>query len=306
MALIITIIVLLILAGVTISAITGNESAMQKAQQAKQETDAANELEEIKLAVINAMVNGIDGNVSAENLKTALTGVIDNTSGITGNGPTWTITGKSGTNYKIDSYGQVEKLTSQSSSSLEPGIYDENNQIVWTWDEFLGLGVWNVDSNGVLAPIDDETMAGETALGYASRIKKVVIPDSVTSIGCEAFLGCTSLSSIEIPSSVTRIDNGGFAGLENLSSIEIPSSVTSIGDLAFWGCTSLRSVEIQNGVTSIGEGVFEECTSLSSITIHKNKGNFSYEDYYTWGLPTDNCYITINWDDQSDTYDGID
>ncbi len=264
MALIITIIVLLILSGVTISAITGNESAMQKAQQAKQETDAANELEEIKLAVINAMVNGIDGNVSAENLRTALTRIIDNTSGITGNGP-WTVTGKSGTNYKIDSYGQVEKLTSQSSSSLAPGIYNENNQIVWTWDEFLGLGVWNVDSNGVLAPIDDETMAGETALGYASRIKKVVIPDEVTSIGDRAFYYCTSLSSIEIP-----------------------SSVTSIGNWTFAECTSLRSIEIPSSVTSIGSNAFQNCTSLRSIIIHKNHDSISGA---LWGAPTNSVAI---------------
>ncbi|MBO6243584.1 MAG: hypothetical protein J6O41_03325, partial [Clostridia bacterium] len=53
-ALIITIIVLLILAGVTISAISGNESAMEKATEAREKNDLANELEEIKLCVINA------------------------------------------------------------------------------------------------------------------------------------------------------------------------------------------------------------------------------------------------------------
>ena len=59
-ALIITIIVLLILAGVTISAITGNESVMEKAQQAKEKTDIASEKEGIQLAIISAMANKQD------------------------------------------------------------------------------------------------------------------------------------------------------------------------------------------------------------------------------------------------------
>jgi len=265
---------------------------MQKAQQAKQETDAANELEEIKLAVVSAMVNGTDGKVSAENLRTALTGIIDNTSGITGNGP-WTITGKSGTEYKIYSNGQVEKQTSQSSqpsqssSNLAPGIYDENDQIVWTWDEFLEQGFWTVDSNGVLeidyATIENAMMNGmtqEEAMEYVSSIKKVILPDGITGLGDYVFENCQSLSSIEIPNSVTSIGEGAFWDCTSLSSINVNESnanYASVDGVLFnknktelilypEGNTA-TSYSIPNSVTSIREFAFSPCSSLSSIEI---------------------------------------
>ena len=95
----------------------------------------------------------------------------------------------------------------------------------------------------------------------------VVIPDSVTSIGGEAFSWCLNLISIEIPASVTSIGYSAFQGCSNLISIEIPSSVTSIGTGAFYCCSSLTSMEIPNSVTSIGSGAFERCNSLSSVKI---------------------------------------
>lgn len=79
---------------------------------------------------------------------------------------------------------------------------------------------------------------------------------SVTSIGDDAFWGCSSHSSIEIPSSVTSIGRSAFYGCSNLTSVEIPNSVTSIGDEAFKGCERLHSVTIGAGVLSIGSNAF--------------------------------------------------
>ena len=111
------------------------------------------------------------------------------------------------------------------------------------------------------------TSIGNQAFFGCSRLTSVTIPDSVTSIGGDAFRNCTGLTSITIPDSVTSIGNRVFEGCTSLTSVIIPDSVTSIGWRAFYNCDSLTSVTIGDSVTSIGSSAFEGCTSLKSITI---------------------------------------
>ena len=67
------------------------------------------------------------------------------------------------------------------------------------------------------------------------------------------------MTSITIPNSVTSIGKEAFYGCSGLTSVTIPNSVTSIGEYAFYGCSGLTSVTIPNSVTSIGCDVFSGC-----------------------------------------------
>ena len=114
---------------------------------------------------------------------------------------------------------------------------------------------------------DSVTSIGAYTFYDCSSLTSITIPDSITSIGKYAFDGCSSLTSITIPSSVTSIEDSVFSFCRSLTSITIPDSVTSIGNSAFYDCKSLTSITIPDSVTSIGMEVFLGCSSLTSITI---------------------------------------
>ncbi len=79
-------------------------------------------------------------------------------------------------------------------------------------------------------------------ISYLINNEKIIIPNTITSIGDNAFGLCYSLTSIEIPNSVTSIGYSAFSACNSLKSIEIPNSVTSIERHAFYGCGKLKSI----------------------------------------------------------------
>ena len=85
-------------------------------------------------------------------------------------------------------------------------------------------------------------------------------------IGDFMFCKCGNLQNIVLPQNVTSIGNNAFEGCTS-TSINIPESVTYIGDYAFQNCIALASVTIYSGITSIGGNAFSGCETLTSVTI---------------------------------------
>ena len=105
---------------------------------------------------------------------------------------------------------------------------------------------------------------------YCEDITTANISNGVTSIGKDAFYGCTAMTSVTIPNSVTTIDNGAFSYCGRLASIDIPDGVTSIGDGAFSYCDGLTNTTIPASVTSIGAEAFFECTNLTELIVQRS------------------------------------
>lgn len=133
-----------------------------------------------------------------------------------------------------------------------------------------------------------------TAIGMSAfmelKIKSVVIPEGVISIGQYAFSGCQLMESVKLPSTLTelgmgafndcqKLDNvvvpegvkelmpGVFAACHSLKNVQLPSALTAIGDQAFEWCYALEQITIPETVTSIGASAFTECNSLIEIRI---------------------------------------
>ncbi len=123
---------------------------------------------------------------------------------------------------------------------------------------------YDVKIDGVYYNLNNDAKTAEVTSGDKKYEGEISIPGSiendgisykVSSIGGFAFYYCIGLSSVIIPNSVTSIGENAFC-LCSLTSVTIPNSVTSIGRYAFYGCSNLTSVTIPNSVTTIGYSAF--------------------------------------------------
>lgn len=111
---------------------------------------------------------------------------------------------------------------------------------------------------------------GSNAFGGAV-ITSLILPNSLTTIGQEAFSGCYQLAEITWP------DNKGFTeinGFDHCTSLpdsifeSLPVTVTSIGYEAFLGCR-FSSVSLPGTIETIGERAFAYNYNLKSLSLHE-------------------------------------
>ena len=105
------------------------------------------------------------------------------------------------------------------------------------------------------------TSTNELVTGCVST----VIPNTVTSIGENAFCAISGLTSINIPESVTAIGDGAFSFCFDLTGdLTIPNSVKTIGSAAFFQCEGFDgTLTIGENVTYIGDEAFRKCSHFS-------------------------------------------
>ena len=184
-------------------------------------------------------------------------------------------------------------LFASKASAIESGKCGDN--VYYTFDD--KTGVLTISGSGKME--DYQVDAGH--FFNEITLKKVIIQEGVTSIGCSAFACCTELVSIIIPNSVKSIGAYAFdfcpslteivipSGVSiiyaytfrhcGLSSITIPDGVTNIGVEAFYGCKNLKNVSIPASVTTISEEAFHNCESLTSISIPASVTSIEYDAF---------------------------
>ena len=302
-ALVITIIVLLILAGVSIAMLTGQNGILTQASNAKIETEKADVEEGISLSVsefrLGQETNEIPNDKSfIDWLKDK--GYIDNNYTLQ---PTNILgkdisTGKGETTGKIDVY-KLEEVTEsakiasttkvaavevEEEKEYEVVYYDKNgsrevlNRFSLTTAEVLEEAneeMFDITDDGVITLKDYESYYKNN---LTWTIETLVIPSEVRGTPVKKiddwFMGDYStfyfssrknLKTVIIPEGVIEV--GGFKYCTGLTRVNLPTTLETIYSSAFENCTSLTNITIPDSVTEIGSRVFQDCTSLTNITI---------------------------------------
>jgi len=156
--------------------------------------------------------------------------------------------------------------------------------------------------NSFVVVITSGTNISDYAFRDCVGLTSITIPDSVTSIGKDAFYNTAwynnqpdglvyagkvaykykgtmpENTSIVIEDDTFGIADYAFYGCTGLTSVTIGNGVTSIGSYAFYGCSSLTSITIPDSVTNIGENAFYNCNGLTRIDVSENNTSYASVD----------------------------
>lgn len=135
---------------------------------------------------------------------------------------------------------------------------------------YVGCGIkyyWNNQEISTLEIPSSVTSIGNNAFYGCSGLTTLNLPSNVTSIGDRAFGYCSNLTSVDLPSSITKMGDFVFFYCEKLSNVNLPSDITTISTGAFGGCSSLQNINLPSGVTTIGDNAFSDCSNLTNVTL---------------------------------------
>ncbi len=124
------------------------------------------------------------------------------------------------------------------------------------------------DDLETLVIVDDGSteLPDKDALNEKKKLKKVVFPDSLTSIPRAFCRSVSALEEVKLPANLKIISNASFSKCTNLKTIDLPDTVTEIGAFAFADCTSLKDFTIPDGIKSIGEEAFYN-SGITSLVV---------------------------------------
>jgi hypothetical protein len=156
-----------------------------------------------------------------------------------------------------------------------------------TVQQLTGTLTWTLDSGTLTisgtGAMPDYPSSYSPWYKRGNNITTVNIQDGVTTIGDNAFAGCSSLTSISIPDSVATIGGAAFSDCTSLTSITIPNSVTTIGECAFCRCNSLRDVVVLSTTPlAINSNPFYGAPLSSAILTVPNGCEEAYESAAGW------------------------
>ncbi len=155
------------------------------------------------------------------------------------------------------------------SLDLSAPIHGDSGVIVALADDFLKNDTSKALLTSVCLP-DSLTSIGKEAFNGHKKLVSVTpfIPDGVTHVGYNAFSGCPLLESpLRMGYGPTlSLGTSAFSGASKLPSANLGPAVTALYQDDFKNCSALGSVRLPDTLTSIANQVFENCTALTNVT----------------------------------------
>ena len=316
-ALIVTIIVLLILAGVTIATLNGDNGILTKADEAKLSTELSRYKEELELYKIEKYNE--NRNFEEETLTAGKVELNYNTKESVETGNIKTIIPDISDEYfeKLEVIKGELLINTQNENEvrvaqrlgIEVNPYDIRDGVLWSSNGNLLL----MDENtGSLTIPDSVTAIGEGAFANLEGLRTIIIPSTVKRIeqnafrnnktletvimqekvnsdgtiegveyiGVGAFNSCVNLKKVQFAQDALKgIASEAFMSCSSIEEIEIPKNVTTLNAYTFSGCRNLVEIKLPETLVSINSQVFAYCTSLESITIPENVTNIGLEAF---------------------------
>lgn len=261
-ALVITIIILLILAGVTISALSGDNGILQNATKAKEQTEIANEIEQVKLSVIGALAKDNGGEITESNLEDELTNYIGTRNvdyELTGTGPFVVKYKDSGRNYMIDENGNVsEYVDILDDVKIGDYVNYKPDDVTTSYDKF---GVtYSGDSNGNIG--QDDTLKWRVLNintdGTVDLISEKPISATVSFQGARGYNNCVYLLNDYCRTMYSNNSKGAIARSVNIEDIQEKMKVVdeNTGKKAYENYISETGVSYKTGTYQYSNNVW--------------------------------------------------
>ena len=167
--------------------------------------------------------------------------------------------------YDDTTYGQTEQKYPNLKDLVIPSKVTSDGQEYVVTEiadyTFYNSNLWTISFPETLTTI------GNNAFTWSPNLESVKLPEAVTTIGKGAFASCGRLTSVTLPTTLTTIGDYAFRYCTRLPSISLPETITALGKYAFEGCQKLTEVNLPTNLATIGNGAFSNCTGLTSISL---------------------------------------
>lgn len=157
----------------------------------------------------------------------------------------------------IDIYDSTNKTTTEN----EEGVATLPSSLIYLdYNAFMNTAIREITIPRSLTILSSKVTSNTTSSSVfadCTKLEKVILHDSLQSIGEETFMNCTSLKTIQYAQ-----PDGTIVGKDG--EVTLPNSLTLLGDSVFSG-SAVEKVIVPESVTKVGKYLFQDCTSLTEV-----------------------------------------